>query len=241
MGVSDEGDMNIGKLLRLFDSSNFFIDSILVAGYQGQPLADHPSVKNSRAPSALLISHELGEERSGSECTSRLSRTLGCPADDGDDEFADLYVVKWTSLMIPPLTIIMVNLIAIAVGVSRTIYNVIPQWSKLVGRVVLQLLVPCSSLPVCKRMPTMVYLWSGLIVITISLLWVKAISPPSADQTRFLDSFTALACRLTLSIDDGCFATFWIITYPLYPMRQQLWLWKEEMDGTGLDILPCFV
>ncbi|RWW26293.1 hypothetical protein GW17_00009338 [Ensete ventricosum] len=50
MGVSDEGDMNIGKLPRLFDSSNFFIDSILVAGYQGQPLADHPSVKNSRAP-----------------------------------------------------------------------------------------------------------------------------------------------------------------------------------------------
>ncbi|RRT69518.1 hypothetical protein B296_00007539 [Ensete ventricosum] len=103
-------------------------------------------------------------------------------ADDGDDEFADLYVVKWTSLMIPPLAIIMVNLIAIAVGVSRTIYNVIPQWSKLVGRVVLQLLVPCSSLPVCKRMPTMVYLWSGLIVITISLLWVKAISPPSANS-----------------------------------------------------------
>ncbi|CAD5174592.1 unnamed protein product [Musa acuminata subsp. malaccensis] len=35
--------------------------------------------------------------------------------------------------MIPPLTIIMVNPIAIAVGVSRTIYNVIPQWSKLLG------------------------------------------------------------------------------------------------------------
>nr|TKR78434.1 cellulase synthase 3 family protein [Populus alba] len=55
--------------------------------------------------------------------------------DDVDDEFADLYVVKWTSLMIPPITIMMVNLIAIAVGFSRTIYSVIPQWSRLLGGV----------------------------------------------------------------------------------------------------------
>ncbi|KAA8533476.1 hypothetical protein F0562_031090 [Nyssa sinensis] len=53
--------------------------------------------------------------------------------DDEDDEFADLYLVKWTSLMIPPITIMMTNLIAIAVGFSRTIYSVIPQWSRLIG------------------------------------------------------------------------------------------------------------
>lgn len=47
--------------------------------------------------------------------------------DDIDDEFADLYIVKWTSLMIPPITIMMINLIAIAVGFSKTIYSQNPE------------------------------------------------------------------------------------------------------------------
>lgn len=47
--------------------------------------------------------------------------------DDIDDEFSDLYIVKWTSLMIPPITIMMINLIAIAVGFSKTIYSQNPE------------------------------------------------------------------------------------------------------------------
>ncbi|KAL9296179.1 hypothetical protein ACSQ67_022075 [Phaseolus vulgaris] len=105
--------------------------------------------------------------------------------DDVDDEFADLYVVKWTSLMIPPITIMMVNLIAIAVGVSRTIYSVIPQWSRLLGGVFFSFWVLTHLYPFAKglmgrrgRTPTIVFVWSGLIAITISLLWV-AINPPA--------------------------------------------------------------
>ncbi|XP_077244789.1 cellulose synthase-like protein D3 [Tasmannia lanceolata] len=105
--------------------------------------------------------------------------------DDGDDEFADLYVVKWTSLMIPPITIMMMNLIAIAVGISRTIYSEIPQWSRLLGGVFFSFWVLAHLYPFAKglmgrrgRTPTIVYVWSGLIAITISLLWV-AINPPS--------------------------------------------------------------
>ncbi|KAK8944190.1 Cellulose synthase-like protein D2 [Platanthera zijinensis] len=108
--------------------------------------------------------------------------------DDNDDDFADLYVVKWTSLMIPPLTIIMVNMIAIAVGVSRTIYSVIPQWSRLLGGVFFSFWVLAHMYPFAKglmgrrgRTPTIVFVWSGLIAITISLLWV-AINPPSANS-----------------------------------------------------------
>ncbi|KAJ1431081.1 Zinc finger, RING/FYVE/PHD-type [Sesbania bispinosa] len=81
--------------------------------------------------------------------------------DDENDEFADLYVIKWTSLMIPPITIMMVNLIAIAVAVSRTIYSDDRQWSSLLG---------------------------GLISITISLLWV-AIDPPSGSSSQIGGSF----------------------------------------------------
>ncbi|PKA55734.1 Cellulose synthase-like protein D2 [Apostasia shenzhenica] len=108
--------------------------------------------------------------------------------DDNDDDFADLYAVKWTSLMIPPLTIIMMNLIAIAVGVSRTIYSVIPQWSRLLGGVFFSFWVLAHLYPFAKglmgrrgRTPTIVFVWSGLISITISLLWV-AINPPSANS-----------------------------------------------------------
>ncbi|CAN8236166.1 unnamed protein product [Cochlearia groenlandica] len=105
--------------------------------------------------------------------------------DDVDDEFADLYMVKWTSLMIPPITIMMVNLIAIAVGFSRTIYSVIPEWSKLIGGVFFSFWVLAHLYPFAKglmgrrgRTPTIVYVWSGLVAITISLLWV-AINPPA--------------------------------------------------------------
>ncbi|XP_052171372.1 cellulose synthase-like protein D3 [Diospyros lotus] len=108
--------------------------------------------------------------------------------DDADDEYADLYIIKWTSLMIPPITIMMVNLIAIAVGVSRTIYSTIPQWSRLLGGVFFSFWVLAHLYPFAKglmgrrgRTPTIVFVWSGLLAITISLLWV-AINPPSGSS-----------------------------------------------------------
>nr|AFM37967.1 cellulose synthase-like protein D [Cunninghamia lanceolata]APD76505.1 cellulose synthase-like protein D [Betula luminifera] len=108
--------------------------------------------------------------------------------EDIDDIFADLYIVKWTSLMIPPITIMMVNLIAIAVGFSRTIYSEIPQWSKLIGGVFFSFWVLAHLYPFAKglmgrrgRTPTIVFVWSGLLAITISLLWV-AINPPQGSQ-----------------------------------------------------------
>jgi len=115
--------------------------------------------------------------------------------DDVDDEFADLYIVKWTSLMIPPIVIMMVNLIAIAVGFSRTIYSEIPQWSKLLGGVFFSFWVLAHLYPFAKglmgrrgRTPTIVFVWAGLLSITISLLWV-AINPPS-QNSQIGGSFT---------------------------------------------------
>ncbi|GAU44094.1 hypothetical protein TSUD_92380 [Trifolium subterraneum] len=109
--------------------------------------------------------------------------------DDIDDEFADLYIVKWSSLMIPPITIMMVNLIAIAVGVSRTIYSTIPQWSRLLGGVFFSFWVLAHLYPFAKglmgrrgRTPTIVFVWSGLIAIIISLLWVAINPPAGTDQ-----------------------------------------------------------
>ncbi|EFJ14485.1 cellulose synthase-like D2-2, glycosyltransferase family 2 protein [Selaginella moellendorffii] len=99
---------------------------------------------------------------------------------DEDDEFAELYMVKWSALMIPPLTIMMVNLIAIAVAVSRTVYSPVPQWSKLLGGVFFSVWVLFHLYPFSKglmgrrrRTPTIIFVWSGLLAIVISLLWVS--------------------------------------------------------------------
>ncbi|XP_050366337.1 cellulose synthase-like protein D4 isoform X2 [Argentina anserina] len=104
--------------------------------------------------------------------------------DDNDDIFADLYLVKWTSLMIPPIVIALVNIIAIAVAFSRELYSVNPQWAKLVGGTFFSFWVLAHLYPFAKglmgrrgKTPTIVFVWAGLIAITLSLLWI-AIAPP---------------------------------------------------------------
>ncbi|XP_052187683.1 cellulose synthase-like protein D5 [Diospyros lotus] len=108
--------------------------------------------------------------------------------EDGDDEFAELYQFRFTVLMIPPLTIILVNMTAIAVGVFRTLYSPFPQWSKLLGGVFFSFWVLSHLYPFAKglmgrrgKIPTIVFLWSTLICIIISLLAVY-IYPPSGRQ-----------------------------------------------------------
>ncbi|CAJ1876326.1 unnamed protein product [Sphenostylis stenocarpa] len=111
----------------------------------------------------------------------------------GDDEFADLYEVKWSFLMVPPITIMMVNAIAIAVGVARTMYSPFPQWSRLVGGVFFSFWVLCHLYPFAKglmgrrgKVPTIIYVWSGLLSIIISLLWVY-INPPSGRVQDYMN------------------------------------------------------
>jgi len=108
--------------------------------------------------------------------------------DDADDEFADLYIFKWTSLMVPPITIMMTNVLGIAFAFCRTIYSVLPDWSSLLGGVFFSFWVLAHLYPFAKglmgrrgKTPVIVYVWSGLLAITISLLWV-AIDPPSGNN-----------------------------------------------------------
>ncbi|CAK9316093.1 unnamed protein product [Citrullus colocynthis] len=105
--------------------------------------------------------------------------------DDAEDIYADLYLVKWTSLMVPPIVIAMMNIIAMAVAFSRTIYSTVPQWSKFIGGAFFSFWVLAHLYPFAKglmgrrgKTPTIVIVWSGLIAITLSLLWI-AINPPA--------------------------------------------------------------
>ncbi|XP_073046752.1 cellulose synthase-like protein D1 [Primulina eburnea] len=108
--------------------------------------------------------------------------------EDEDDIYADLYIVKWTGLFIMPLAIIIVNIVALVIGAARTIYSVIPQWSKLFGGAFFSFWVLAHMYPFAKglmgrkgRLPTIIYVWAGLISITVSLLWI-IISPPQGNN-----------------------------------------------------------
>ncbi|KAG6409974.1 hypothetical protein SASPL_128018 [Salvia splendens] len=110
-------------------------------------------------------------------------------AEDGEEEFAELYEFRWTTLMVPPMTIIMFNAIAVAVAVSRTVYSPFPRWSRLVGGVFFSFWVLSHLYPFAKGMmgkkgkiPTIVYLWSGLVCIVISLLTVYVYPPAGSFQ-----------------------------------------------------------
>lgn len=113
-------------------------------------------------------------------------------AEDDDDVYADLYLVKWTSLMIPPIVIAMVNIIGIIFAFARTIYSAAPQWSKFVGGAFFSFWVLAHLYPFAKglmgrrgKTPTIVFVWSGLIAITLSLLYM-AINPPKGGTTETL-------------------------------------------------------
>ncbi|KAG6531828.1 cellulose synthase-like protein D5 [Zingiber officinale] len=115
------------------------------------------------------------------------------PATDDDAAaFAELYVVKWSFLMVPPITIMMMNMIAIAVGTARAMYSQFPQWSRLLGGVSFSLWVLCHLYPFAKglmgrrgKVPTIVFIWSGLLSSIISLLWVY-ISPPAGGRRDYM-------------------------------------------------------
>ena len=138
----------------------------------------------SAHPAAVL--QGLLKVIAGVDISFTLTSKPGGAGDDGEEEaFAELYEVRWSFLMVPPVTIMMVNAVAVAVASARTLYSEFPQWSKLLGGAFFSFWVLCHLYPFAKgllgrrgRVPTIVFVWSGLISMTISLLWVY-ISPPA--------------------------------------------------------------
>jgi cellulose synthase A len=99
-------------------------------------------------------------------------------ADDGG--FSELYLFKWTSLLIPPLSLLIINIIGVIVGVSDAINNGYDSWGPLFGRLFFALWVIIHLYPFLKGMmgkqdkvPTIVVVWSILLASIFSLLWVR--------------------------------------------------------------------
>ncbi|KAL0344326.1 UNVERIFIED_CONTAM: Cellulose synthase A catalytic subunit [UDP-forming] [Sesamum angustifolium] len=53
----------------------------------------------------------------------------------GDDgEFAELYIFKWTSLLIPPTTLLIINIVGVVVGIADAVNNGYDSWGPLFGK-----------------------------------------------------------------------------------------------------------
>ncbi|XP_008785840.2 cellulose synthase A catalytic subunit 5 [UDP-forming]-like [Phoenix dactylifera] len=97
-----------------------------------------------------------------------------------DEEFAELYLFKWTSLLIPPLTLLILNIIGVVAGVSNAITSGYESWGPLFGRLFFAFWVIMHLYPFLKgmmgkqdRVPTIVIVWSILLASICSLLWVR--------------------------------------------------------------------
>ncbi|KAM0976373.1 hypothetical protein FF1_019352 [Malus domestica] len=99
-------------------------------------------------------------------------------ADDG--AFSELYIFKWTSLLIPPTTLLIINIVGVVVGISDAINNGYDSWGPLFGRLFFAFWVVVHLYPFLKgllgkqdRMPTIVVVWSILLASILTLMWVR--------------------------------------------------------------------
>ncbi|XP_043715662.1 cellulose synthase A catalytic subunit 2 [UDP-forming]-like isoform X2 [Telopea speciosissima] len=99
----------------------------------------------------------------------------------GDDGgFAELYLFKWTALLIPPTTLLIINIIGVIVGVSDAINNGYESWGPLFGKLFFAIWVIVHLYPFLKglmgkqdRLPTIILVWSMILASLFSLLWVR--------------------------------------------------------------------
>ncbi|XP_011628193.2 cellulose synthase A catalytic subunit 7 [UDP-forming] [Amborella trichopoda] len=106
-----------------------------------------------------------------------------------DSDFGELYLFKWTTLLIPPTTLLIINMVGVVAGVSDAINNGYGSWGPLFGKLFFAFWVIVHLYPFLKglmgkqnRTPTIVVLWSVLLASIFSLVWVR-IDPFLPKQT----------------------------------------------------------
>ncbi|KAH1066164.1 hypothetical protein J1N35_031151 [Gossypium stocksii] len=94
-----------------------------------------------------------------------------------DAEFGELYIVKWTTLFIPPTTLLIINMVGVVAGFSDALNRGYEAWGPLFGKVFFSFWVILHLYPFLKglmgrqnRTPTIVVLWSVLLASVFSRL-----------------------------------------------------------------------
>ncbi|PSS24463.1 Cellulose synthase A catalytic subunit 3 [UDP-forming] like [Actinidia chinensis var. chinensis] len=106
--------------------------------------------------------------------------TVTSKATDEDGDYAELYMFKWTTLLIPPTTLLIINLVGVVAGISYAINSGYQSWGPLFGKLFFAFWVIVHLYPFLKglmgrqnRTPTIVVVWSILLASIFSLLWVR--------------------------------------------------------------------
>ncbi|KAK9267489.1 hypothetical protein L1049_009916 [Liquidambar formosana] len=119
-----------------------------------------------------------------------------------DAEFGELYIIKWTTLLIPPTTLLIVNMVGVVAGFSDALNKGYEAWGPLFGKVFFAFWVILHLYPFLKglmgrqnRTPTIVVLWSVLLASVFSLVWVK-INPfvANADSSNTVQTCISIDC-----------------------------------------------
>jgi len=106
--------------------------------------------------------------------------TVTSKASDEGGDFVELYVFKWTALLIPPTTLLIINIVGVVAGISYAINTGYQSWGPLFGKLFFAFWVIIHLYPFLKglmgrqnRTPTIVVVWSILLASIFSLLWVR--------------------------------------------------------------------
>ncbi|PWA88294.1 cellulose synthase A catalytic subunit 9 [Artemisia annua] len=101
-------------------------------------------------------------------------------ADDQKVNSSELYIFKWTWLLVPPTIITIINLAGIVFGVSSAIIYGYESWGLLSGKLIFAIWVIVHLYPFLKGLlgrengiPTSVILWSIVLAMLFALLWIR--------------------------------------------------------------------
>ncbi|PWA92549.1 cellulose synthase CesA-1 [Artemisia annua] len=118
-----------------------------------------------------------------------------------DLEFGELYMIKWTTVLIPPTTLLVLNLVGVVAGFSDALNKGYEAWGPLFGKVFFAFWVVLHLYPFLKglmgrqnRTPTIVILWSVLLASVFSLVWVKIDPFVSKNDSTLNQGCIAIDC-----------------------------------------------
>ncbi|XP_076939041.1 cellulose synthase A catalytic subunit 8 [UDP-forming]-like [Bidens hawaiensis] len=118
-----------------------------------------------------------------------------------DAEFGELYMIKWTTVLIPPTTLLVLNLVGVVAGFSDALNKGYEAWGPLFGKVFFAFWVILHLYPFLKglmgrqnRTPTIVVLWSVLLASVFSLVWVKIDPFVSKGDSSLTQGCIAIDC-----------------------------------------------
>ncbi|KAK2646784.1 hypothetical protein Ddye_021979 [Dipteronia dyeriana] len=99
---------------------------------------------------------------------------------DDEDFRQQLYTIKWTTLLIPPTTVLIINLVGVVAGITDAINTGYQAIRPLMGKLFFVFWVVSHLYPFLKglmgrqnRTPTIVIIWSVLLASVFSLIWIR--------------------------------------------------------------------